>query len=122
MQAQVLQKNKQRILKGLSWFEAPNAKSAAIIKSGQATWRDKSLKIDKTQQEFVLQLSEAMVRKERGEAISNEFLRLENRPTRLFSELKDSKRCSTKENKRKEEKESNTGRKKRRRKLTTICI
>ena len=57
----MLQKNKQRILKGLLWFEAPNAKSAAIIKSGQATWRDKTLPIDKTQQEFVLQLSEAMV-------------------------------------------------------------
>lgn len=58
----MLKKNKQRILKGLTWFETPNAKSAAIIKSGTATWRDKQLKIDKTQQEFVLQLSEALVR------------------------------------------------------------
>lgn len=75
-----MKKNKQRILKGLSWFEAPSAKSATVIKSGTATWRDKQLKIDKTQQEFVLQLSEALVRRDALFSIHTHLLSLFSRP------------------------------------------
>jgi len=62
MQEAIIKRHEEKFSQVLKWFKPPNRSSKEVVLSGKIGFRGRVLEVDRNQRDFILQISELLVR------------------------------------------------------------